>query len=986
MNIRKAQVRCALFGLLALLPAQAVWAACSPSAGLASINEIVDENNNKFIEIKRLSSALTWPASNPWKIEFCLDNGQCSGLIDLPEATESSSVWIVRNISKTRNPTIDLTGMDVRLEDSEGRTVDYVTVGGTSAAEDPDCPAGSAGLPFDNTLELVSGQSGKYARRSPDGTGDWSLASGASEGKGTEAESNDTAVEGPTLNIDNVTVQQGDVARFTVSLSSAAGRDFTFEFRSRDRSAIQGTDYEFTEGVVQVQAGQSQAFVEVQSLPSGAAEDRDFFVIIGNSQDSAGDRYGQFESQAGIGTITPVTSRLDRFRVAAAQNASVCAPLEVLVSARDASGNVIADYQGAVELRTSSGSGDWAQNPADPFQGSLTPEPDNDNNGFAEYQFVDSDGGAISLLLDNRTADQLRISVTDPAEAKDGVSDLVQFQDNAFLIESNDANGLDIIAERDHSFIVRAVRQNPADQSECGLITEYDGSVNLKAWVSRSADDAQGQAPTLATGIDSISPPNAQPGAANLTFDFSGGIAPLSLQTTDVGQYRLSLLDNTSGFVVNAQGDPLPVDGQSDLWTVRPERFDVTVPGNPGAVSATSPVFRRAGESFEVQVTAIGAAGNALVSYGNEGTPQGAVITSELVQPQPGDPGLLSGQSNLLGADFSSGRATVSDLSWNEAGILNLRVSNGAYLAVAPSVDGDSGNVGRFIPERFEVAVDSGELAAFCGTSPAFIYSGQSTGWSISPQLMLTAYGPGNYITKNYTADGFRKLVSSDIQRTAPTADNASVNASGVSFPISATLELGALSVVSEGVLSYQFAAADELAYAKTTDSKVAPFAPDFTVTVDSVVDSDGVSVGASFLVAPAAPMQVYFGRLTMKNVYGPENISVLNMPFSLQYWSGSRFVLNEADSCSAWTTADIADTENFHSLSANSGVFSGGESGPLGLVPNGATGTDQLTWNVDPWLQGDFDGDGTLENPAAFATFGVYRGNDRVIYWREAL
>ena len=31
-----------------------------------------------------------------------------------------------------------------------------------------------------------------------------------------------------------------------------------------------------------------------------------------------------------------------------------------------------------------------------------------------------------------------------------------------------------------------------------------------------------------------------------------------------------------------------------------------------------------------------------------------------------------------------------------------------------------------------------------------------------------------------------------------------------------------------------------------------------------------------------------------------------------------------------------------------------------------------------------DFNGDGSLEDPSALATFGVYRGHDRVIYWQE--
>ncbi|WP_369821220.1 DUF6701 domain-containing protein [Oleiphilus sp. HI0080] len=39
------------------------------------------------------------------------------------------------------------------------------------------------------------------------------------------------------------------------------------------------------------------------------------------------------------------------------------------------------------------------------------------------------------------------------------------------------------------------------------------------------------------------------------------------------------------------------------------------------------------------------------------------------------------------------------------------------------------------------------------------------------------------------------------------------------------------------------------------------------------------------------------------------------------------------------------------------------------------------------PWLRFNWDAsaDGSLEDaPLRFATFGQYRGNDRIIYWRE--
>merc|ERR1712000_203026 len=53
--------------------------------------------------------------------------------------------------------------------------------------------------------------------------------------------------------------------------------------------------------------------------------------------------------------------------------------------------------------------------------------------------------------------------------------------------------------------------------------------------------------------------------------------------------------------------------------------------------------------------------------------------------------------------------------------------------------------------------------------------------------------------------------------------------------------------------------------------------------------------------------------------------------------------------------------------------------------VPGGiGNGEVDLTYDVPVWLQDDFDLDGSYENPQSTASFGIYRGNDRVIYWRE--
>ena len=61
-----------------------------------------------------------------------------------------------------------------------------------------------------------------------------------------------------------------------------------------------------------------------------------------------------------------------------------------------------------------------------------------------------------------------------------------------------------------------------------------------------------------------------------------------------------------------------------------------------------------------------------------------------------------------------------------------------------------------------------------------------------------------------------------------------------------------------------------------------------------------------------------------------------------------------------------------------------GGKSNIELAAPTPNTGSGVVTYDAPVWLEGDYDGNGSFENPSATATFGIYRGHDRVIYWRE--
>ncbi|WP_166266202.1 DUF6701 domain-containing protein [Marinobacter caseinilyticus] len=668
-------------------------------------------------------------------------------------------------------------------------------------------------------------------------------------------------------------------------------------------------------------------------------------------------------------------------RVDVPTSASVCRAADVTISVRDGGGNLLSDYVGEVDLQTSSGRGNWSISSGG---GTLSPDPHASNDGQAGYQFVAADGGSVVLALSNASADVLTVMATDGAAGITGSSTPVAFSDNAFVISVTDSQGSDFIAERDHALQLEAIRRDP-DSGQCGLNANYNGAVDIKAWLDRSTDDPGGQAPVATAGAAKATLPDAEPGVANFAVSFIDGVAALSWVTTDVGQYRLNTKDDSSGLVVDAANNPIPVLGSGAQWTVRPDRFGVAVVDNPAAANAGGAVFVAAGDAFNLSVTALGALGGNLASYGQEGTPQGVDLTHTLVAPALGETGVLSGVTTIPGSQFAGGVAALGGVSWNEVGIIRIRASNNRYLGVSPLTTGESSNVGRFVPARFSVVVDSGSLLPYCDVGTAFGYSGSPILWSLPAQLSITAVSATEEVTRNYTVGGFLKLSAAGITRVAPTTDSGSVDGSGALFAVNSVLGGGGLSVLSPGVVSYDFSGSDAFTYAKNIDALVAPFVPALDITVTGVEDTDSVSATAiPFGISPDAPFELRYGRFALENVYGPETLAELTMPFSAEYWNGFRFVDHQADACSQWSTADISDTEIFHSLVADAGVLSGGEGGPLVLEPNATSGTDTLSWLVPLWLRDDWNGDGSLESPVATATFGVFRGHDRVIYWQE--
>jgi hypothetical protein len=708
---------------------------------------------------------------------------------------------------------------------------------------------------------------------------------------------------------------------------------------------------------------------------------------------------------------------LDHFTIGVgAGSASTCAPQSITVTAEDSANNAVSDYTGTVALATSSGHGDWSTVTANGTLGNGSTD-----DGSASYTFVGSDAGTIVLALDNTHADDLTIAVQDGTLGVGSTSSALSFRDNAFVIIPTDALGTEAVAGRAHGLQAALWRKDPSS-GNCAVATDYAGTQNLKAWLTRDVEDPSGAAPSIA----GIALPDTQPGAPNLQLDFSAGVAALALSSTDVGKYALNLRDEASGFARDAAGNPLPVDGSSPTLTVRP--FGLAVGGvqagatsNPGASTPGGGVFTSAGSDFTATVT--GVLWQAADDGNGDGVPDaGASLSDNVAAPSydwattltaaaPFEPasGVLGTLTNglLPQGSFSNGSASASTLRYGEVGSFTLDASATSFLNT-PGVDvgGSAGVVGRFTPFDFSVALNAPQFGTACGS---FTYVGQPFAYTTQPVLTVAARNRAGATTRNYTGAWWKitdAKLAADGQKSyaaatgsldlglAPTPDPVIVDAGGGT---------GTLTFDSGGGISF------------LRGPPTAPFDAEISLSI-KVLDEDDIACAANPVkfgdaspgngVAFSSGKTMRWGRLALRNASGSERLPVV-LPAEAQYYDGAGFVINSDDNCSALgvgqlvlsndiqpseTDGDIAIAASSTTAAIANSPFAGGDAALSFSAPGtGNTGYADVTAELGPlaadlpWLQYDWDGDGNQDNnPSARATFGIFQGSDVVIQVRE--
>ena len=113
-----------------------------------------------------------------------------------------------------------------------------------------------------------------------------------------------------------------------------------------------------------------------------------------------------------------------------------------------------------------------------------------------------------------------------------------------------------------------------------------------------------------------------------------------------------------------------------------------------------------------------------------------------------------------------------------------------------------------------------------------------------------------------------------------------------------------------------------------------------------------------------------------------------------IEYFDGTNFIVNSDEGCATYDASnislnkipdglDLADTNAI----GGTGDFLAGKTRTIELTAPGAgnTGEVGVVYSTFEWLKFDWGNTRSYDqNPSAIATFGLYRGNDRIISWRE--
>jgi len=668
------------------------------------------------------------------------------------------------------------------------------------------------------------------------------------------------------------------------------------------------------------------------------------------------------------------------------------------------------------------------------------------NNGTASYTFAAGESGIRLCLKQNiplnqniNVSDGTASETTGTAGADSPSADpLLAFTDTGIRIYAD--GNVDTIASQiagvrnddaanypspTKTLTVRALKSGTTTPARCvPLLSSVTRTLQFSYRCESSPSTCSASLPqglevngTAVSGFNASSTP-VPVDNVSVVFDASG-YGSINLKYFDVGNISLwakaaSLADSTtsSTFAV--------VTGNSNTFAVKPYSFEVipcaaavvgdctVMPADPGLVGGGG-VFAKAGEAFKVTATARAFGGSKAYSFGrcdsSGGTGCAAATESvglshTLAGPVGGTVGALGGTTSANASSFvvNSGAYTFTDLNWDEVGVIKLKASSANYLTNSlgtcttetagekcQGTYGASSNLGRFIPDHFDVVVASANgVPMTCPTeltcpgnllgATGFIYSGQPF------SLQVSARNAGGSPTSNYQGVFAKKATLSAWDAIGSLVAQ---NPGGGAVTTGTVVASAFVSGIANATPTYTFG--------------ISPTAP--TDIYMRAEDTDNTSSRRAALPSTSVEevLKVVSGRAKVGNAYGSEKLGLSTVALVQYYGEVEPGVMDWMTSSTDGVTNLTLNLSNYQcktncpwttAATPPGGPVGAGQLSFTLSAPTGAgTGSVDVGISGPSYLLTGSNGAGVDPSIAGTAVFGIYqgKGNRSIIYQREA-
>ncbi|MEZ9004323.1 DUF6701 domain-containing protein [Vibrio splendidus] len=645
-------------------------------------------------------------------------------------------------------------------------------------------------------------------------------------------------------------------------------------------------------------------------------------------------------------------------------------------------------------------------------------------NGGASYST--SSSGILTLELDADSIGTYKIE----AEL---ASDLNQNDSGDFLVSLYKFEASDVyaVADQTATFDLKVLA---CKDDEATLVSGYQGDKNL------NVSDFSLVIPTPAQGaIDGnlLVKSKSDWSDTYATFEFDSSARTTgSIVYSEAGKVSFKLSDPT--FECPVGYDCEDNDGESwdalegivDVY-VRPWQFAICTNSNSDGNSSSGSSFTAAGEEFDVFAKPIKftndssqLCNNSLVTQNYLISTAGVSVTHTLDTPtnteavlgslEPNSQ-LTQASSDIVSADYGY---KFKNLKYSEAGSFNFNATETGsfYSSILGGLSG-SKSIGRFYPKYFKVYSDSLLNTDWLyPNSQIFTYMNQPFGVD---ECYVEALNESKKSVKNYVyfhSDLQADLVLDQIDSNGQFSGRfVAANQLVGSWP-GKTGTARLVNGKSIGKFSHSIGSAcsSSLCWSKKTTAQRYEDGP---FNLNEVGQDTSISIAAPISTGtnedPIAffnlddqrldvQPDIRFGRIDLDDV-GGNSETTITIPLRTGYWNGSRFVVNDADSttniAASTNASNVIWSEDDSSATtatlSDGGQVSGGESRDLTASQNPGVNTReqvQLWQSMDdtPWLRYDWGSDKVSDvngeqDPSTVVTFGIYRGNDRVIYRGES-